>query len=123
MKRINQTVLAVMLALLFVLSAVGCTAPHSINKENTPMERSAVIQALTQQLDCSERTANSILQAFSDAGIESITSMQVIENSAYILLEIRTVSNCYYATMGLDCFVESIREGSQTGTVIYREMQ
>lgn len=86
------------------------------------MEQSAAIQELKQQLECNERTAKSILQAFRDAGIESITSVQIIENSAYILLEIKTTSNCYYATIGLDYFVETIREGSQTGTVIYREM-
>ena len=87
------------------------------------MEQSAAIQTLAQQLACDERTAGSILQDFGDAGIENITSLQIVENSAYFLKQIKTASNCYYAMIGLDYSVESIREGSQTGTVIYREMQ
>lgn len=93
-------------------------------KENTEMNmRQDLILYLMEQLECGERTAASIMDTFTDARIGEVLSITVVEKKGYAILEIRnTADNAYYATIGLDYTVDTIREGSKTGNVIYRDI-
>lgn len=120
---IIKYVILTLLIISLAFSIVGCKKTNSEKQEDPTMVQNDVTQSLAEQLGCSERTATSILQTISEAGVENIVSAEAISSDAYILVEVKTYSNIYYVTMGLDYFVESIREGSTTGTVIYRDMQ
>ncbi len=142
MKNKFRIALALLLGLYLVSGILGCapgqtatqqtaqTIPDSIGNEQTEQKENDemktqpdLVKSLMEQLGCGERTAASILDTFTLAGIADMESAAVIESNGYMILEIHTASGTiYYATIGLGYSVDTIREGSRTGTIIYREM-
>jgi len=126
MKKIGSLTLLIFLGIIVIVCVkknIDTEKNYQANNvkiEDDTMKWSKITLMIKDILGCNERTAQSLEQLFTQAGIQDIKTIEKEDDDIYRILKITTSESVnYYAYLSKGFFLEEIRKGSREGERIY----